>query len=262
MNTFIPALYTETIKTLKSKVLWITMIFFVFIGAMMGVLMMVAKNPEMAGGSAIMSTKASFVSEASWPAFFVLLQQLVLVLSMIGPGVVIIWLFGREYSDRTLKEIMSLPVSRTSIVAAKFLIGFIWSLILIILMVFASVITGSLAGLTGWSEIDVVSFSGSLILISVLTILLTTPFAFITCASRGLLLPVAMIILIMIITQFLSAGFPEATLWFPWAIPALLSGVAGDLLPHATILSYIILALTAAMGAFATAMWWKYTDHH
>ncbi len=262
MTQLLPALYSEMVKVIRSKVLPITIIFFVFIGAMMSILMLAAKHPEITGASAILSTKASFISEASWTAYFSLLQQLVLVLSLLGPGVVIIWLFGREYTDRTLKEIMALPVSRTTLATAKFITGFTWSFILVICLLATALIAGSFIGLSGIKEVNITSQTMSMIMVSILTITLTTPFAFITCAARGLLLPIALIILVMIITQFLFAGFPEATRWFPWAIPALYSGVTDDILPYTGYSGLLVVAATSAAGIFATIEWWKRSDHH
>ncbi|MEV0143917.1 MULTISPECIES: ABC transporter permease [unclassified Nonomuraea] len=34
-----------------------------------------------------------------------------------------IWLFGREFSDHTAKDLLALPTSRTAIVAAKFVVA-------------------------------------------------------------------------------------------------------------------------------------------
>jgi hypothetical protein len=36
-------------------------------------------------------------------------------------GLVVIWLIGREFSDRTAKALLALPTSRDAVVAAKLL---------------------------------------------------------------------------------------------------------------------------------------------
>ena len=106
MKGFVAALYVEMIKALKSKMLWVTFIFFSFIALMLGFLMLVAKHPEIAGKSDVLSMKASLISKPDWPTFFWLLLQMVLTVGSIGPAIVTIWVFGREYSDRTIKDLL------------------------------------------------------------------------------------------------------------------------------------------------------------
>ena len=57
-------------------------------------------------------------------------------------------------------------------------------------------------------------------------------------------------------------ALPVITPWFPWAIPALFSGVAGPLSPKPEAVSYIILGLTSLLGIAGTAAWWRYADQH
>jgi ABC-2 type transport system permease protein len=103
---------------------------------------------------------------------------------------------------------------------------------------------------------------GTYALGSLLTILLFPVITIITCISRGYLLPVGITILLLISTQFLFMGMPSIAPYFPWAVPALASGVAGPFIPKAGFVSYLILGLTSAVGVVATAAWWKRADQH
>jgi ABC-2 type transport system permease protein len=261
MKEFYAALHTEFMKVWKSKMLWITIVFFLFIAFMMGLLMFIAKHPEIAGNSVILSTKASLISHSNWLAYFGLLMQLILVLGVVGPGIVVVWIFGREYSDRVIKDILALPVSRFRIVSAKFIIGFLWSSLLLVILFGVGILAGFAVKLDGWTS---VYFSDNILtfaVCSLLTILLCTPVALITCISRGYLLPIGFIILIMIITQFIFMGMTGITPYFPWTIPGLYSGVAGPGNPEPTALSYFILVITSFSGFAGTAAWWRYADH-
>ena len=262
MNNLFAALYAETTKVMKARILWITIVFFTFLGLMMGFLMLISKNPELAGSSAILSTKASFISEASWPAYFNLLKQLALVLSVLGPGIVITWIFGREYSDRVIKDILSLPVSRINIVSAKFLVGFVWSLLLIAIMLTVAIIAGFIVKLAGFNPESLSENSLNIMVSSLLTVTLFTPVALITCISRGYLLPIGILILTMMFTQFMFVGLPGLTPYFPWSVPALYSGVAGPVVSKPGFISYFILIMTSVMGFIGTALWWNYADQH
>lgn len=262
MKGFITALHVETIKALKSKMLWGTVFFFAFIAFMMGFLMLVAKNPDIAGNSEVLNMKASMISKADWPTFFSLLLQMVLTVGSIGPAIVTIWVFGREYSDRTIKDLFALPVSRLNIVFAKFVLSFLWSLLLLLLLYVFGIISGLLIHLDGWSGDLLVQNSRVYLLSAVLTVLLFPVITFITCVSRGYLLPVGFSILILIATQFVFLGLPGITPYFPWAIPGLCSGVAGPFSPKPEVISYIILGLTSILGVAGTAAWWRYADQH
>jgi len=259
---FYAAFITETIKVIKSKVLWITFLLFIFIAVMMGLLMLVAKHPEVAENSAIISTKASFISSADWPTYLSLLIQMAIVLGTMGSGIVTIWIFGREYSDRAIKDILALPVSRFNIVLSKTLIVFIWSFLLLIVMYTVAVLTGRFVKLDGWTNQIFNHGTVAFIEASILTIVLFTPVALITCASRNELLPVGLLIVVILITQLTFVAMPGITPYFPWAIPALIANVAGPLSPEANIFSWIILSLTFLLGFAGTATWWRYADQH
>lgn len=262
MKGILIALHTELIKTIKSKVFWITLIFFTFIAIMMGFLIFVSIHPEIAENSKVLSTKASLIAAPDWSSYMDLQIQLVLILGIIGPGFVTTWVFGREYSDRVLKDIIVLPVSRFSIVTAKFIIIFIWSVLLVIILFIVGFFAGLIVKLEGWTKDVFLNSAAVYAVTSLLTILLFTPVAFITCASRGYLLPFATLILILIITQFSFIGFEGITPYFPWSVPALCSGIAGPGAPEENFISYFILVSTSLAGYFGTSAWWRYADHH
>jgi ABC-2 type transport system permease protein len=260
MKEFIATIITEAQKALKSKMLWISMLVFVFMGLMMGLLMLISKHPEVAGKSVVISTKASLIGKADWSTYLNLLIQMVLTIGSIGSGIVTIWVFGREYTDRVLKDLLALPVSRHMFVLAKSIIIIIWSISLLILLLIIALIAGSLVNLDGWQQIDISHFLIIYIISSFLTVLLFPPVALITCMSRGYLLPVAFVVLILILTQFVFAAVPSIIVFFPWAVPALFSGVAGSGMPQPGIESFLILILTSLLGFSGTAAWWRYSD--
>ncbi len=254
------ALWVESLKIRRSKMLWTTIAFFAFVALMMGLLMLIAIHPEYAGKSAILSTKATFVKSTDWVGFFGLLLQIILTLGIIGYGVVTGWVFGREFSDRVINDILALPVSRFTIVTAKFIVIGVWCILLMLTIYAVGLAVGILIGLPGWDTPVIMHWSWIFIRSGFLTILFGTPVGLVASYGRGYLLAIAYVLLTLITTQFVFLGVPGLSPYFPWAIPALSSGLAGPDLPHAGIISYLILLFTCIAGFYGTAAWWKYAD--
>lgn len=70
--------------------------------------------------------------------------------------------------------------------------------------------------------------------------------------------PLGLALLLLFLAQIMAAtGWGE---WFPWSVPALLSGAAG---PEAAALgtaSYAGIAVTSSAGILGTILWWRRTD--
>ena len=261
MNGFGSALWVESLKVRRSKMLIGTVAVFAFIGIVMGLLMFVAQHPEISGRSATLSAKTSAIGKGDWPSFFGFLVQSILALGVMGFGIVTSWIFGREFSDRTVKDLLALPVSRFAIVSAKFAIGFIWNIALAATLLAAGMITGLALHVPGWSGGLVWPFLEVFTKSAILTILLCAPVALVAGVGRGYLLPVGFVILTLILTQLVGVGMPLAAQYFPWAFPALVSGAAGSALPHPGPASWTIYCATILLGFLGTVAWWQFADH-
>ncbi|MDX2414560.1 MAG: ABC transporter permease [Bacteroidales bacterium] len=260
MNRFGAVLWMEILKVKRTKVFPATILFFIFIGIMMGLLMYLSLHPGIASRSAAINAKMSFLSGSDWKAFFDLLLQINLILGVIGGGIITAWCFGREFSDRVIKDLLALPVSRASIIIAKLIVLFVWTVILVLVALLSGIITGLFIGLPGLEDISIARLILKYIICAVLNAFLITPVAFIASVGRGYILPIAFVILIMILTQLLFLGVPAFSYWFPWALPALYSGVAGEAIPAPGIISYLIYMFTVLLGLFATIYWWRFAD--
>ena len=254
------SVWAEGLKVRKSKIFIITIVFFAFIALMMGLMMFVAQHPELAGRSAALSAKTSVLGKGDWPSFLNLLLQVILALGPIGFGMVASWVFGREYADRVVKDLFALPVSRITIVFSKFVVILIWCALLTLTLFLFGFLIGLAIRIPGWSSAVVLHSFLLFINSSFFTLLLCTPVAFLACFSRGYLLPVGFAILTLILTNFIAIGLPNIMPYFPWAVPALYTGIAGSELPQAGAVSYFILILTCIMGFIGTAAWWRFAD--
>ncbi len=260
MKGFIPSLFTEGLKVLKSKIFFATVMAFTFMALMLGLLVFVSKHPDLFKDAGVMTTKASIIGKADWPAFFALLIQTAAMVGSIGCGFLASWVFGREYSDRTMKDLLALPVSRSTIVMVKFTVIMIWCALLSLVLFTASFVTGMAVGLDAWSA----DFAYRAVLMFAVTwllnIVLCTPLAFLACVSRGFLLPLGFLILTMIVSQTLGIGMPNIAAYFPWAVPPLYS-VAALSGKDIGSLSYLVAAFTGIAGIGATLAWWRFADH-
>jgi ABC-2 type transport system permease protein len=260
MKSLSAALWSESLKVRRSKVFLVTILFFAFIAVMMGLLMFVAKHPELAGRSATLSSKATRLGNADWPNFLNLLVQTILALGPLGYGMVTSWVFGREYSDHVIKDLLALPVPRSTIVTAKFIVVAIWNVLLSAVLFTAALLTAWVVGIPGWSAALAQQASLTFSVSALLTVLLCTPVAFVASFSRGYLLPIGFVILVLIMTQLVGMALPGVMVYFPWAIPALCSGMAGSSLPRPEFISYLVLGLTCVAGFWGTVAWWNSAD--
>src|SRR5215510_3549910 len=129
MTSFASALWAETLKARRSSTPLLTAAGFMLAPLTAGLFMIIMKDPERAREMGLLSTKAQLaMTTAEWGTFLGMLTQAVAIGGMILFSIVTSWVFGREYSDRTAKDLMALPTSRETIVTAKLVVVAVWSL--------------------------------------------------------------------------------------------------------------------------------------
>lgn len=254
------AVWAEYMKIRNSKILLATIVVFTIIPLMISLMMFVAKNPEIASKMGMIGTKSKMFGENDWTGYLALLNQLMASVGMLGFGFVTSWVFAREHLDRTMKDILVLPISRSSIVLAKFIIIFLWCILLSVVVYTVGIVSGQIMDVQGWSMQLFVSFSKSYFLSVLLTILLCPIVAYIAGYSRGIIAPLGFVILTLIFAQFV--GLVGLGPYFPWAIPGLFSVSKDAEGLRLFTSSYIILAFTFTFGYWATWQWWRKADHH
>ena len=253
-------LSTEILKMFRSKIFWITILAFSFITIILALMMFILKNPEFARNNGLLGAKAQLIGEANWSSYFNILAQVIAMGGLIGFGFVCSWIFGREFSDRTIKNLLALPVSRSIIVLAKFLVMIFWCLLLSFIVMVVGLISGGIVDIPGWSFHVFFEGLNMLIVTSILTIVLSIPVAFFASYGRGFLSSLGYVISTMVISQFVAALGHGA--YFPWAIPALYSGAAGSAAKaQLGIISFILVIITGLIGILATLLWWRFADH-
>jgi len=254
MNNLFQATWVEFLKARRSKMPLFTALGFAMVPLGGGFFMIVLKDPEMARRVGLISTKATLtMGAADWQTY---LRFLTLAVGAGGSfifGLIASWVFGREYSDRTVKDLLALPTSRSAIVLSKCIVIAVWSATVTAIACLITLLVGTILGLPSVSSQFFLQSGMTIILAACLTISLATPIAFSASAWRGYLPPIGVLILAMILSQLINAaGYGE---YFPWSIPALY--VQGENLGA---ISYLIVILTSIVGLIGTLAWWEYAD--
>ena len=259
MKNFASALWVETLKMRRSKVPFFTALGFSIVPLVGGLLMIILKDPEAARSMGLISTKAQMLAGvADWPTYFNVLAQAVAVGGSILFAIIAIWVFGREFSDHTAKELLALPTPREAIVGAKFIVITIWALLLTLFIFGFGLLVGMLVVIPGWSTNLLQTAFIDIIGTAALVIALLPIVAFFASAGRGDMAPLGWTIFSVAMAQIaVITGWGE---WFPWAVPALFSGAVGPRAEQLGIHSYVIVLLTSLAGLAATFYWWRDAD--
>lgn len=114
--------------------------------------MFILKDPDLAKNLGVISPKAQIVGKADWPSYFSLLSQAISIGGLFAFGLISSWIFGREYSDRTIKDLLALPISRNTIILAKYIVIVLWSLFLTTFVLVLSLLVGWLISLPALSN--------------------------------------------------------------------------------------------------------------
>lgn len=260
MKQQIHAIQAEITKNKHSRIIWVTFVAFALAPVFGAVFMILMKDAGIDGLPGSFRAKAALFSfEANWQSYLNLLSQAVGIGGILIFGFVASWLFGREYSDGTAKDLLALPISRIKILNAKFVYYVGWCLALVISNLLIGLLFGYLIGVEGWSSSIFFSTLKIYLITTLMILILNSPVAFLALFGKGYLAPLGLVAIMLVLAQILGAmGVGN---YFPWSVPGIYSGSGGaDLKLQLNNLSYLILILTGIIGYFATIFWWKYAD--
>lgn len=264
MNTFLSVLWIETLKAYRSRVALITAAAFSIFPIVGGIFMVIMKDPEKAQAMGLIGAKARLLSggAADWHTYFDFLG-----VGTAGAGAILFafvtaWIFGREFSDHTAKELLALPTRREVIVGAKFVLAGIWIQALAVLIFLIGLGMGAAVSLPGWSAWLAWTSFWSLMLTTFLTALLMPFVAWFASAGRGYLAPLGWAFGTLGAAQV--AGLMGWGDRFPWAVPGMISMmfsvVYGKDAQPVGLLSYVLVGLAFLVGTSATFAWWRSAD--
>ncbi len=259
MKFFLAAFWAEILKVRRSKVPLLTTAGFLILPMVSGLFMIILKDPEKAKELGIISVKAQLVGgSADWNTFFGMMNMGTGIAGLILFSIITAWVFGREFSDRTVKELLALPTARWKIISAKLLVIILLPLGITLLIFVVGLGVGTAVDIPGFSEELLWESFGLLLLIALLTTMLMPFVALIASVGRSYLPPLGWAFLTMALAQIAAVmGWGE---WFPWAVPSLLSEIGGELPEPLGIHSYLVVVFVFIAGIISTLIWWQKAD--
>ena len=249
-------IWIEMRKAIRSRMPLFTTLGSLFMPLGIAFLVFVSRNPDISRKLGLISAKANLMADTAtnWPNYLGLSAQMLAAGGFIIFCLIISWVFGREFSDGTLKDMLAVPVQRSSILLAKFVVVAVWSAGLTLVVFAGSLAMGAMIRLPEGSLSIILQGSTVAAITACLAIAVVMPVAFFASVGRGYLLPIGIAILVLMMANVaVVIGWGE---YFPWAVPALYAQAKSPLGP----LSFWIVVLTGLAGMVGTYFWWKYSD--
>ncbi len=246
--SFPRVLSTEFLKLRRTRIPWVLSAVYCLAPLMIGLMMLVLKNPELGRRLGLVAAKAQLtVGTADWPTYLQI-SGFLFVGGALVMGVEQAFLFGREYAEGTAKNLLTLPVGRASIVAAKLVVSAVWFSILVALLCAETLALGLLIDLPGFSPPLLAAGLLRALRLTAQVLLLSTVPAWMAVAGRGYLAPLGFSILLLLLGDlFAHTGWGP---WIPWSILMLSAGAGG---PEASLpgLGSLLVLLVVFAGGFA-----------
>ena len=259
MSGFAAAVRTEMLKARRSRVPWGVAIGFSLAPLVMGLFMIILKDPERARALGLLGAKAQLTAgTADWPTYLDLLGQAIAVGGAVLFAFLTAWVFGREFADKTVRGLLANPTSRGTIVLAKATVVATWGLVTTAWVIALGLAIGGSLDLPGWSPSEGMDVVVAISLAAILTVALLGWAAFFASVGRGYIAPLAWTVAMVALSQILTVLGWGA--WFPWAVPALLAGAGGTAVEPVTPAGVIVVVVVAAAGLAATIAWWERAD--
>jgi ABC-2 type transport system permease protein len=227
-------IYCEALKVRKSKVFWVV------VGAF-----------TVLPGLALIKYVGS--ADVTWSTYLSDVLATFTSLLVLGFGFTTCWIFGREYTDGTINELLVKPISKLSLATAKFIVLCLWNGLLTAIMFLVVLLIGAIVGLHGGSVAIIASHFLVFAAASLLVMLVSTVSALMANVTKGYLAPIGLIFMIAVTMNVVSNVGLSALV--PWTIPGLFvaDGAIG-------LTSLVIVAATGIAGFAGTVAWWRFVE--
>jgi ABC-type transport system involved in multi-copper enzyme maturation permease subunit len=257
---FVQVLAAEFLKLRRSRVTWFSLAALSLGPLAIALMMWIVREPGRAAKLGLLGTKADLSGlTATWPAYFSMLTMVVGMGGMLLLAFVVAYVFGREYTEGTAKNLLALPVGRHWFVLAKLVVSAAWWAVLVVAVLVEGFVLGALLRLPDFSPALAANAVRDALLAAAVAYLLVPVIAWIAMLGRGYLPPLGFALAMLAVGDVLSHTGWAA--WFPWSIVPLFIGAIGK--PASTIApaSFVVVALTFVGGIAATIAQLRWADN-
>ena len=209
------ALATEAMRFVRARVTFVSAVLLtVGIAALCGSLLLAVDTTD----PLLRAKLGPLIDPGGWAGYLTTTAQVTTVAGLVGFGVVLSWIYGREFSDGTITGLFAIPIGRGTIAAAKFLVYLAWAVVVSLVLAAVLLMVGLALGL-GPFPAD--AWPGLLRLVAgaVLTALVAAPAAWAATLGRGLLAGIGTISGIVVVAEIAVVAGVGA--WFPFSAPGL-----------------------------------------
>ena len=200
-----------------------------------------------AGGNPEMIAQAGPAAALDWGGLLAGAHQITAVAAVLGFGVVLAWMFAREFTDGTISGLFALPISRNRIALAKLTVYAIWVVLTSTVLAIAVFVLGLLLGY-GTPQPETWAGIGRLWALALLSAGITVPAAWIATLARSLLAAVGTTIALVVVAQI--GALAGAGAWMPLAAPGLWAMSEGTAVTLMQLLLTVAVGLTFAVLTF------------
>lgn len=166
-------------------------------------------------GNPHLIAKAGPAATLDWAGLLLAADQVISAAGLLGFGMVLSWIFGREFADGTISGLFGLPTSRSEIAGAKFVVYLIWCLIVSATLTLGLLLLGVAYGygmppITGLWKVAGLSWFSALVAL---------PVAWVTTLSRSVFAGIGTTIGLVVTAQV--GALVGVSSWLPTVAPAL-----------------------------------------
>lgn len=185
-------------------------------------------------------------------------MYVVLLFGLVVYVVIAAYLFSREYTEHTLKSIISTPVSRVKFITGKYIMFFIWVMLLTMVAWVGTMLLATIGGASDFSWAIVSQSFYKFYAAAILLYLTLTPFVFITLWMKSL---VPAIVVAAAISMGNVALFNDSlAALFPWTSAFLLGTGQLGTYGYTPTIPLVIIMVTFLAGLLASFIYFKKED--
>lgn len=225
------AIFAEMLKMRRSLLSWIVPLILLLPPALAGFIVWTVQDFSRAESLGMTEAVAAELGTPGWDLMFVTATDLFGTgLGSILFAIMAASMFVREYQSGTMKVMLTLPLSRGSLVAAKLAVLGGWAALLTAWVVVLTLCAGALIGLGMPSTVELTAGITTFARIGLLMYLSLSPICLLATSGHGYLPPIGFASLMFILAA--GAWATPWARWIPWVMaPVEAAALAGHTVP-------------------------------